>query len=148
MQEAGPVVDHLTVFQRTPNLSLPMQQKYFDDEEQAAIKKTMPDVAAKSRETHAAIDYDFDPRSASKPLKQSAMLSLSACGIKADSHSGWEISRTIYSMRRQMRWHMNSGRTRSSPRSKTQSNQSCWLQKSPLIPSEPSGRPFIKTIMR
>ncbi|MBW0292598.1 MULTISPECIES: flavin-containing monooxygenase [Rhodococcus] len=63
VQEAGPVVDHLTVFQRTPNLSLPMQQKYFDDEEQAAIKKTMPDVAAKSRETHAAIDYDFDPRS-------------------------------------------------------------------------------------
>lgn len=63
VQEAGPVVEHLTVFQRTPNISLPMQQKYLDDEAQAAIKEEMPYVAMKSRETHAAIDYDFDPRS-------------------------------------------------------------------------------------
>ncbi|EKT76997.1 flavin-containing monooxygenase [Rhodococcus opacus] len=63
VQEAGPVVENLTVFQRTPNISLPMQQKYLDDEEQAALKNKMPDVAAKCRETHAAIDYDFDPRS-------------------------------------------------------------------------------------
>jgi cation diffusion facilitator CzcD-associated flavoprotein CzcO len=63
VQEAGPVVEHLTVFQRTPNISLPMQQKHLDDEAKAAIKLEMPDIAALSRETHAAIDYDFDPRS-------------------------------------------------------------------------------------
>lgn len=63
VQEAGPVVEHLTVFQRTPNLSLPMQQKQLDAEAQAAIKELMPDIAASSRVTHAAIDYDFDPRS-------------------------------------------------------------------------------------
>ncbi|WP_448608301.1 flavin-containing monooxygenase [Geodermatophilus sp. URMC 60] len=62
IQEAGPVVQHLTVFQRTPNLALPMQQRNLDDEEKAALKQTMPEVAEECRKTFAAIDYDFDPR--------------------------------------------------------------------------------------
>jgi len=64
IQEAGPVARHLTVFQRTPNIALPMQQRRLDDEENAAIKEQMPAIAAKCKETFAAIDYDFDPRKA------------------------------------------------------------------------------------
>ncbi|WP_301850514.1 flavin-containing monooxygenase [Rhodococcus pyridinivorans] len=62
VQEAGPVVEKLTVFQRTPNLSLPMHQEHLTEERQAVLKETMPDVADKCRETFAAIDYEFDPR--------------------------------------------------------------------------------------
>lgn len=62
IQEAGPVAQHLTVFQRTPNLSLPMQQRNFDDRDKAALKAQMREVAEKCPNTFGAIDYDFDPR--------------------------------------------------------------------------------------
>jgi cyclohexanone monooxygenase len=34
IQEAGKVASHLTVFQRTPNLALPMQQRALDEASQ------------------------------------------------------------------------------------------------------------------
>lgn len=43
IQEAGKVAAHLTVFQRTPNLALPMQQRRFDAQEQRAMKAHYPE---------------------------------------------------------------------------------------------------------
>src|ERR1700690_3671155 len=41
-QEAAGVAAHLTVFQRTPNLALPMRQKRLDDDTIRHMKKTYP----------------------------------------------------------------------------------------------------------
>jgi cyclohexanone monooxygenase len=43
VQEAGPVAEHLTVFQRTPMLALPMQQRRLSAEEQASAKAAYPE---------------------------------------------------------------------------------------------------------
>lgn len=43
IQEAGRIASHLTVFQRTPNLALPMQQQAFDGASQQAMKAHYPD---------------------------------------------------------------------------------------------------------
>lgn len=42
IQEAAPHAAHLTVFQRTPNLALPMRQRRYDAAEQAALKAEYP----------------------------------------------------------------------------------------------------------
>jgi cation diffusion facilitator CzcD-associated flavoprotein CzcO len=42
IQEAGKVASHLTVFQRTPNLALPMRQQTLDEESQRAMKAHYP----------------------------------------------------------------------------------------------------------
>jgi cyclohexanone monooxygenase len=43
VQEAGKIAAHLTVFQRTPNLALPMQQRRFDEREQCEMKAHYPE---------------------------------------------------------------------------------------------------------
>jgi cation diffusion facilitator CzcD-associated flavoprotein CzcO len=43
IQEAGKVAAHLTVFQRTPNLALPMQQRTYDAREQREMKARYPE---------------------------------------------------------------------------------------------------------
>ena len=43
IQEAGPIASHLTVFQRTPNLALPMQQRTYDADTQRAMKAHYPE---------------------------------------------------------------------------------------------------------
>ena len=42
IQEAGRVASHLTVFQRTPNLALPMEQRALDEPTQRAMKEHYP----------------------------------------------------------------------------------------------------------
>ncbi|MEZ5557771.1 MAG: NAD(P)/FAD-dependent oxidoreductase [Pseudomonadales bacterium] len=44
IQEAGRVADHLTVFQRTPMIALPMQQRRYDEAEQRALKDRLPEI--------------------------------------------------------------------------------------------------------
>jgi cation diffusion facilitator CzcD-associated flavoprotein CzcO len=44
IQEAGKVAEHVTVFQRTPMMALPMRQERFDVEEQRRMKQDYPDV--------------------------------------------------------------------------------------------------------
>ena len=44
VQEAARVASHLTVFQRTPNLALPMRQRQLDAERQQAAKRDYPEV--------------------------------------------------------------------------------------------------------
>ena len=63
-QEAARVASHLTVFQRTPNLALPMQQKQLDDEANRTLKATYQAFFRKRAETFGGVEYDFTPRSA------------------------------------------------------------------------------------
>jgi cation diffusion facilitator CzcD-associated flavoprotein CzcO len=48
----------LTIFQRTPQLGFPMQQKSITEEEDAEMKKTMAEVLKVSRKTHAGFAFD------------------------------------------------------------------------------------------
>lgn len=61
-QEWGPKVKNLEVFQRTPNLVLPMGKKAMSKQEQDEFKKTYPAVFKRREECFAGFHYDFDPR--------------------------------------------------------------------------------------
>ncbi len=51
-------VAELTVFQRTPNLALPMRQRKLDDEAKRRMKETFPERFRKRAQTFAGFDYD------------------------------------------------------------------------------------------
>lgn len=55
-QEAGREAAHLTVFQRTPILAIPMQQRKLDAETQSEMKKDYPEIFQKRRETSGGFD--------------------------------------------------------------------------------------------
>jgi len=62
-EAAGESVD-LTVFQRTPNLALPMRQRQLTPDDQAEIKREFPDRFDARGNTFAGFDYDFIPQNA------------------------------------------------------------------------------------
>jgi cation diffusion facilitator CzcD-associated flavoprotein CzcO len=62
IQEVGPDVAQLVVFQRTPNLALPMQQHKLDRATQSRNKATYPDIFKLRKETFAGFHYDFVQR--------------------------------------------------------------------------------------
>ena len=57
-------VDHLTVFQRTPNYCAPLRNSEVTPETQSQWKANYPEIFKKCLETPAGFVYDFDPRSA------------------------------------------------------------------------------------
>jgi cyclohexanone monooxygenase len=57
IQEAAPVAEHLTVFQRTPMLALPMQQQSLDPATQAERKGGYPDIYERRRHNFGGYDY-------------------------------------------------------------------------------------------
>jgi len=57
IQEAAPVAAQLTVFQRTPNLALPMQQKKLDPAGQAQAKAGYPEIYARRARNFGGYDY-------------------------------------------------------------------------------------------
>ena len=63
-QEAAGVAAHLTVFQRTPNLALPMRQTKLDDDTIRHMKETYPEMYDRRTKTFAGFDYDFLTKSA------------------------------------------------------------------------------------
>jgi cation diffusion facilitator CzcD-associated flavoprotein CzcO len=63
-QEAAGVAAHLTVFQRTPNLALPMRQKKLDDDTIRRMKEKYPEMFDKRTKTFAGFDYDVLAKSA------------------------------------------------------------------------------------
>ena len=63
-QEAAGVAAHLTVFQRTPNLALPMRQTKLDDDTIRRMKEKYPEIYDKRTKTFAGFDYDFLTKSA------------------------------------------------------------------------------------
>lgn len=61
IQEASKEVGHLTVFQRTPNLAIPMRQKTISPEENKKIKEGFPELFKLRDTTFAGFDFDFWP---------------------------------------------------------------------------------------
>ncbi|KAI9649826.1 hypothetical protein NHQ30_002408 [Ciborinia camelliae] len=64
IQEIGPTVSHLTVFQRTPNICLPMQQRKLTEKEQITSKaEGIYDEIYRIRpKTFTGFDYEFIDR--------------------------------------------------------------------------------------
>jgi cation diffusion facilitator CzcD-associated flavoprotein CzcO len=63
-QEAAGVAAHLTVFQRTPNLALPMRQKKLDEDGIRRMKENYPEMFDRRTKTVAGFDYDVLAKSA------------------------------------------------------------------------------------
>jgi len=59
-QELGKVASEFKLFQRTPNLCLPMGQAQLTPEAQVAFKAVYADILEKRRHTFAGFHYDFD----------------------------------------------------------------------------------------
>lgn len=59
IQETGPIAAHLTVFQRTPNMALPMRQRQLDDAAKRAIKEGAREKYQKRAYTVGGYEYDF-----------------------------------------------------------------------------------------
>ena len=59
IQEAGPVAAQLTVFQRTPNMALPMRQRRLDAAAKRALKVNMKEKYARRARTKAGYDFDY-----------------------------------------------------------------------------------------
>ncbi|MEM7018104.1 MAG: cyclopentanone 1,2-monooxygenase, partial [Pseudomonadota bacterium] len=67
IQEAGKVAGSLTVFQRTPNLALPMQQQQFDEATHQAMKRDYPERFRKRAVASSTFsDVAADKRSAAE----------------------------------------------------------------------------------
>ena len=81
IQEASREADSLTVFQRTPNLALPMGQARYSIEEYDKLKPLMESAMARSRETFAGFSYDLS----SRPWKE-----LSEAERQATLRFNWE----------------------------------------------------------
>jgi len=58
-QEASKVASNVTVFQRTPNLCLPMRQRKLSKEEQDKAKADYPELYKHRMTTFAGFSYDF-----------------------------------------------------------------------------------------
>ena len=65
-QEAAAVAAHLTVFQRTPNLALPMRQRKLDTDTIRRMKEGYCSAYQKRRTSFGGFDYEFLPMSASE----------------------------------------------------------------------------------
>jgi cation diffusion facilitator CzcD-associated flavoprotein CzcO len=64
IQESYRDVAELTVFQRTPNLALPMRQQKLDDETKWRMKESFPERFFKRATTFGGFDYDSIPKNA------------------------------------------------------------------------------------
>ena len=64
IQESAPDAAHLTVFQRTPNLALPMRQQQLDAAANRAMKESYPERFAMRATTFAGFDYNFQDKGA------------------------------------------------------------------------------------
>jgi cyclohexanone monooxygenase len=63
IQELGPIAQQLTVFQRTPNLALPMRQRKMSKEgEQARGKRDYKYLFELRKRTTAGWDYSYNPK--------------------------------------------------------------------------------------
>ena len=58
-QEASKTAKHVTVFQRTPNMYLPMGQKKYGPEENRAMKRELPERFKRRGQTFGGFDFDF-----------------------------------------------------------------------------------------
>ncbi|KAE9387851.1 cyclohexanone monooxygenase [Gymnopus androsaceus JB14] len=63
IQEIAPIVEHLTVFQRTPNYALPMRQQKINPEEDEKLKNNLYSILFSRRlQTFSGLLCDLDPK--------------------------------------------------------------------------------------
>ncbi|EIW77605.1 cyclohexanone monooxygenase [Coniophora puteana RWD-64-598 SS2] len=62
VQEAGTKARQLTVFQRTPNMAVPMRQRPLNSQDQLLASASYPDFHRKRRQTFGTYDYDMNGR--------------------------------------------------------------------------------------
>ena len=62
IQEMGKTAKEMTVYQRTPNLALPMGKRDLSKEEQLAMKPFYPKILAYRERCFAGFDYDLNER--------------------------------------------------------------------------------------
>ena len=65
-QEASVDAKHLTVFQRTPNLAMPMQQKTLSADDNRRMKGDYPETFKMRGQSFAGFGYDFIPENATE----------------------------------------------------------------------------------
>jgi cation diffusion facilitator CzcD-associated flavoprotein CzcO len=70
IQEVAHVAGHLTVFQRTPNMALPMGQKKIDEARNKELKESYPDMTKKMRSSFAGFLYDFSTENSSDKTEE------------------------------------------------------------------------------
>ncbi|KAF3044627.1 hypothetical protein E8E12_005538 [Didymella heteroderae] len=61
--ELAKVAGHLTIFQRTPNMALPMKQDRYDPPVQALPRDQYPDLLAHRKDSFSGFSFNFIPRS-------------------------------------------------------------------------------------
>jgi cation diffusion facilitator CzcD-associated flavoprotein CzcO len=61
-QEWGPIAEHLTLFQRTPNLALPMGKRPMSKAEQDALRPAYPQMMELRERCFAGFLYDFNEK--------------------------------------------------------------------------------------
>jgi cation diffusion facilitator CzcD-associated flavoprotein CzcO len=61
-QEASKVASHVTLFQRTPNLALPMVQVQYSKGDKTRSKEQYPEFFNKRKETFGGFGFDFIPK--------------------------------------------------------------------------------------
>lgn len=64
VQEAGAVAEHVTLFQRTPNLAIPMQQQQLTHDDNEEFRPGLPDRFKTRLGAFAGFDFDFMPENA------------------------------------------------------------------------------------
>ena len=62
VQEAAREARQLTVFQRTPNLCLPMRQRRLNEADNHEVRQSYPEYFRKRLQTWGGVDFDIDPR--------------------------------------------------------------------------------------
>lgn len=62
IQEASKVAAHVTVFQRTPNLTIPMRQRKITKEENKKLKDHYPELFEVRKTTFAGFEFDMLPQ--------------------------------------------------------------------------------------
>ncbi|MDA0823751.1 MAG: NAD(P)/FAD-dependent oxidoreductase [Proteobacteria bacterium] len=62
IQTIADKVDHLTVFQRTPNYTIPMRNLKLDDAARAELRASYPTLKTRVHNTFAGFEYDFGER--------------------------------------------------------------------------------------
>jgi cation diffusion facilitator CzcD-associated flavoprotein CzcO len=94
IQEVYRDVAELTVFQRTPNLALPMRQRKLDDETNRRMKETVPERFRKRAETFAGFDMMSFRRMRSMSPTRNGRRRTRICGTGAASSLGSARTRT------------------------------------------------------
>jgi hypothetical protein len=60
--ELSKVTSHLTVFQRTPNMALPMRQVQYNPPTQALPREAYPDLFSHRKDSFSGFSFSFIPR--------------------------------------------------------------------------------------